>query len=158
MRSNIKYSQSVSSTEETPRSSSKIQLCCALHFQLSSQSFIWWWNTMSYAWYTTWNQSACLRRQRDRTVRLQTVSRICSRQAQVQMDVTAHLWHYHHIPFKFYSVFFLFLILVSFTIHKLTNNTDQRNYIHPVLWYIFQAVLVSKRGGCRSQAVKTYLK
>ena len=66
------------------------------------------------------NQSVCGRRQRDRTVRLLTGSWICSRQAQVQMDVTAHLSHYYHIPFEFYPVFLLFLILVSFTIHKLT--------------------------------------
>lgn len=85
-----------------------------------------------------WNQSVCGRRQRDRTVRLLTGSWICSRQAQVQMDVTAHLWHYYHIPFEFYSVFLLFLILVAFTINKLTNNTDQRNYMQPVLWYNFK--------------------
>ena len=42
---------SVSSPDETPRSSSKI-LRCTSYFQLSSNCFIWWWNTASYAWYT----------------------------------------------------------------------------------------------------------
>ena len=41
---------SVSSPDETPRSSSKI-LRCASYFQLSSRCFIWWWNT--HAWYIT---------------------------------------------------------------------------------------------------------
>ena len=36
---------SVSSPDETPRSSSKI-LCCASYFQLSSQCFIWWWKLL----------------------------------------------------------------------------------------------------------------
>ena len=42
--SNIRHS--VSSPDETPRSSSKI-LRCASYFQLSSRCFIWWWNTAS---------------------------------------------------------------------------------------------------------------
>ena len=48
--SNIRHS--VSSPDETPRSSSKI-LRCASHFQLSSRCFIWWWNTASHVWYIT---------------------------------------------------------------------------------------------------------
>ena len=48
--SNIRHS--VSSPDETPRSSSKI-LRCASYFQLSSQCFIWWWNTASHVWYIT---------------------------------------------------------------------------------------------------------
>ena len=43
---------SVSSPDETPRSSSKI-LRCASYFQLSSRCFIWWWNTASHVWYIT---------------------------------------------------------------------------------------------------------
>ena len=50
--SNIRHS--VSSPDETPRSSSKI-LRCASYFQLSSRCFIWWWNTASHVWYITWN-------------------------------------------------------------------------------------------------------
>ena len=50
--SNIRHS--VSSPDETPRSSSKI-LCCASYFQLSSRCFIWWWNTASHVWYITSN-------------------------------------------------------------------------------------------------------
>ena len=46
--SNILHS--VSSPDETPRSSSKI-LRCASYFQLSSRCFIWWWNTASHVWY-----------------------------------------------------------------------------------------------------------
>ena len=42
----------VSSPDETPRSSSKI-LRQELYFQLSSQRFIWWWNTASLAWSIT---------------------------------------------------------------------------------------------------------
>ena len=49
--SNIRHS--VSSPDETPRSSSKI-LRCASYFQLSSRCFIWWWNTASHVWYITW--------------------------------------------------------------------------------------------------------
>ena len=52
--SNIRHS--VSSPDETPRSSSKI-LRCASYFQLSSRCFIWWWNTASHVWYIT---SQCL--------------------------------------------------------------------------------------------------
>ena len=48
--SNIRHS--VSSPDETPRSSSKI-LRCASYFQLSSRCFIWWWNTASHVWYIT---------------------------------------------------------------------------------------------------------
>ena len=48
--SNIRHS--VSSPDETPRSLSKI-LRCASYFQLSSQCFIWWWNTASHVWYIT---------------------------------------------------------------------------------------------------------
>ena len=48
--SNIRHS--VSSPDETPRSSSKI-LRCASYFQLSSRCFIWWWNTTSHVWYIT---------------------------------------------------------------------------------------------------------
>ena len=48
--SNIRHS--VSSPDETPRSSSKI-LRCASFFQLSSRCFIWWWNTASHVWYIT---------------------------------------------------------------------------------------------------------
>ena len=52
---NIRHS--VSSADETPRSSSKI-LRCASYFQLSaelsSRCFIWWWNTASHVWYITW--------------------------------------------------------------------------------------------------------
>ena len=44
--------RNVSSPDETPRSSSKL-LRCASYFQLSSQCFIWWWNTASHAWYIT---------------------------------------------------------------------------------------------------------
>ena len=44
--------RSVSSPDETPRSSSKL-LRCASYFQLSSQCLIWWWNTASHAWYIT---------------------------------------------------------------------------------------------------------
>ena len=43
---------SVSSRDETLRSSSKM-LRCASYFQLSSQCFIWWWNTASHVWYIT---------------------------------------------------------------------------------------------------------
>ena len=43
---------SVSSPNETARSSSKT-LRCASYFQLSSRCFIWWWNTVSHAWYIT---------------------------------------------------------------------------------------------------------
>ena len=50
--SNIRHS--VSSPDETPRSSSKI-LRCASYFQLSSRCFIWWWNTASHVWYITWS-------------------------------------------------------------------------------------------------------
>ena len=50
--SNIRHS--VSSPDETPRSSSKI-LGCASYFQLSSRCFIWWWNTASHVWYITWD-------------------------------------------------------------------------------------------------------
>ena len=50
--SNIRHS--VSSPDETPRSSSKI-LRCASYFQLSSRCFIWWWNTASHVWYITLN-------------------------------------------------------------------------------------------------------
>ena len=49
--SNIRHS--VSSPDETPRSSSKI-LRCASYFQLSSRCFIWWWNTASHVWYITY--------------------------------------------------------------------------------------------------------
>ena len=49
--SNIRYS--VSSPDETPRSSSKI-LRYASYFQLSSRCFFWWWNTASHVWYITW--------------------------------------------------------------------------------------------------------
>ena len=49
--SNIRHS--VSSPDETPRSSSKI-LRCTSYFQLSSRCFIWWWNTASHVWYITW--------------------------------------------------------------------------------------------------------
>ena len=49
--SNIRHS--VSSPDETPRSSSKI-LRCASYFQLSSRCFICWWNTASHVWYITW--------------------------------------------------------------------------------------------------------
>ena len=52
--SNIRHS--VSSPDETPRSSSKI-LRYASYFQLSSRCFIWWWNTASHVWYITWNTS-----------------------------------------------------------------------------------------------------
>ena len=52
--SNIRHS--VSSPDETPRSSSKI-LRCASYFQLSSRCFIWWWNTASHVWYITSNTS-----------------------------------------------------------------------------------------------------
>ena len=52
--SNIRHS--VSSPDETPRSSSKI-LRCASYFQLSSRCFIWWWNTASHVWYITWKSS-----------------------------------------------------------------------------------------------------
>ena len=45
---------SVSSPDETPRSSSKI-LRCASYFQLSSRCFSWWWNTASHVWYITSN-------------------------------------------------------------------------------------------------------
>ena len=55
--SNIRHS--VSSPDETPRSSSKI-LRCASYFQLSSRCFIWWWNTASHVWYITWNTVECL--------------------------------------------------------------------------------------------------
>ena len=48
--SNIRHS--VSSPDETPRSSSKM-LRCASYFQLSSRCFIWWWNTASHVWYIT---------------------------------------------------------------------------------------------------------
>ena len=48
--SNIRHS--VSSPDETPRSSSKI-LRCESYFQLSSRCFIWWWNTASHVWYIT---------------------------------------------------------------------------------------------------------
>ena len=48
--SNIRHS--VSSPDETPRSSWKI-LRCASYFQLSSRCFIWWWNTVSHVWYIT---------------------------------------------------------------------------------------------------------
>ena len=48
--SNIRHS--VSSPDETPRSSSKI-LRCASYLQLSSRCFIWWWNTASHVWYIT---------------------------------------------------------------------------------------------------------
>ena len=44
--------RNVSSPDEKPRSSSKL-LRCASYFQLSSQCFIWWWNTASHAWYIT---------------------------------------------------------------------------------------------------------
>ena len=50
--SNIRHS--VSSPDETPRSSSKI-FRCASYFQLSSRCFIWWWNTASHVWYITSN-------------------------------------------------------------------------------------------------------
>ena len=50
--SNIRHS--VSSPDETPRSSSKI-LRCASYFQLSSRCFIWWRNTASHVWYITWH-------------------------------------------------------------------------------------------------------
>ena len=51
LRSNIKQlTHNVSSPDETPRSSSKIPRR-ASYFQLSSQCFIWWWNTASHAWY-----------------------------------------------------------------------------------------------------------
>ena len=50
--SNIRHS--VSSPDETPRSSSKI-LRCASYFQLFSRCFIWWWNTASHVWYITSN-------------------------------------------------------------------------------------------------------
>ena len=51
LRSNIKQlTHNVSSPDETPRSSSKIPRR-ASYFQLSSQCFIWWWNTACYAWY-----------------------------------------------------------------------------------------------------------
>ena len=51
---------SFSSTYEKPRSSSKI-LRCGSFFQLSSQCFIWWWNTAfhDHAWYVT--SSICKR-------------------------------------------------------------------------------------------------
>ena len=49
--SNIRHS--VSSPDETPRSSSKI-LRCVSYFQLSSRCFIWWWNTASHVWYITY--------------------------------------------------------------------------------------------------------
>ena len=49
--SNIRHS--VSSPDETPRSSSKI-IRCTSYFQLPSHCFIWWWNTTSHAWYITW--------------------------------------------------------------------------------------------------------
>ena len=55
--SNIRHS--VSSPDETPRSSSKI-LRCASYFQLSSRCFIWWWNTASHVWYITWRLDASL--------------------------------------------------------------------------------------------------
>ena len=42
----------VSSPDETPWSSSKI-FWCASYFKLSSQCFIWWWNTASHAWCIT---------------------------------------------------------------------------------------------------------
>ena len=48
--SNIRHS--VSSPDETPRSSSKI-LRCASYFQLSPRCFIWWWNTAPHVWYIT---------------------------------------------------------------------------------------------------------
>ena len=59
--SNIRHS--VSSPDETPRSSSKI-LRCASYFQLSSRCFIWWWNTASHVWYITWKHLShiCLAR------------------------------------------------------------------------------------------------
>ena len=50
---NIRHS--VSSPDETPRSSSKI-LRCASYFQLSSRCLIWWWNTASHVWYITWRR------------------------------------------------------------------------------------------------------
>ena len=46
----IKHSTVFRSLDETSRSSSKL-LRCASNFQLSSQCFIWWWNTASHAWY-----------------------------------------------------------------------------------------------------------
>ena len=49
--SNIRHS--ISSPDETPRSSSKI-LRYASYFQLSSRCFIWWWNTASHVWYITY--------------------------------------------------------------------------------------------------------
>ena len=48
------FRHSVSSPDETPRSSSKI-LRCASYFHLSSRCFIWWWNTASHVWYITYN-------------------------------------------------------------------------------------------------------
>ena len=56
--SNIRHS--VSSPDETPRSSSKI-LRCASYFQLSSRCFIWWWNTASHVWYITSFACFCFR-------------------------------------------------------------------------------------------------
>ena len=50
--SNIRHS--VSSPDETPRSSSKI-LRYASYFQLSSRCFIWWWSTASHVWYIIWS-------------------------------------------------------------------------------------------------------
>ena len=54
LRSSINHETHVSSPDETPRSSSKIH-CCVSYFQLSSQYFIWWWNTTSHSWYITSN-------------------------------------------------------------------------------------------------------